>query len=150
MRDIREDLRERLDALAADRLRAQEQLTAIESLENNVKATLREEETRIARLSANRAALPFPESLPSESPLFVGPVIKGVMKSKNRPLGSDEIRDEILNAKSFDFSDKAPGRVIHFGLVSLKNGGEVEQLSDGRWIITGRSGIPVQEAQVAH
>ncbi|MFZ0274434.1 MAG: hypothetical protein WB524_15120 [Acidobacteriaceae bacterium] len=109
-----------------------------------MKLTLREEEVRIARLSVDHAELPFPNGNALEPSAFVGGLIKRVLKNRNRPLEMEEIRDEIEKAEAYDFAGKKPGRVIHFGLVSLKKGGEVIQLPDGRWAFPAGNGTPVQ------
>ena len=76
--------------------------------------------------------------------MFLGDVIKRVMKAKDRPLATDEIRDDIVNSKAFDFGEKKPGRSVHFGLVR-QNGGAVQRLPDGRWTMHNRNGVSVQE-----
>jgi hypothetical protein len=146
MRDIRDDLRERLDDIAAERAKLQAQVGALEALEATYKVALREEETRVGKNSPASQVnpLPFPRETPTSYVLtFIGPVIKQIMRAKGRPLASDEIKDSIIEAKAFDFGEKAPGRSVHFGLVSLKNGGEIERLPDGRWFLA-RNGVPVQ------
>jgi hypothetical protein len=151
MRDIREDLTERLHALAAEKAKLQGRIDVIAAHESIAQAMLQNEEDRIARLTVPRAELPFPAEQYGVSPLL-GTLIKRVLTVKNRPLTMEEIRDEILRMSNFDFGEKKPGRSIHFGLVSLMNGGEVEKLRDGRWTLVAHQNgqVPVQEAQHAH
>ncbi len=143
MRDIRDDLQERLDGIATERVKLQAQVAALEALEATFKTALREEEVRIAKssMTAQTKQLPFPAT----TSMFLGDVIKRVMKAKDRPLATDEIRDDIVNSKAFDFGEKKPGRSVHFGLVSLQNGGAVQRLPDGRWTMHNRNGVSVQE-----
>jgi len=133
MRDIREDLRERLDILAAERAKLQMRVQAIELQEASYKAALREEEARVAQSSSENQTNPLP--FPTASAVLLGPVIMRVMRAKGRPLALDEIRDEIVNSGMFDFGEKKPGRSVHFGLMSLQNGGELTRLVDGRWTL---------------
>lgn len=145
MRDIRQDLRERLDDIAAERSKLQAQVANLQTLEDTYKAALREEELRIARISPSAQVKPLP--FPASSSSGLGPIIMRVFRTKQRALALDEVRDEILTAKAFDFGEKKPGRSVHFGLVALKNGGEIEQLEDGRWrmLPNGLQTVPVQE-----
>ncbi len=132
LRDIRQDLKDRLDTLASDRAKLQSRLDEITALEKSVKTMLHEEETRMEGISNGRAELPFPVVVTS---VDLQTVLRSVIKTKNRPLATDEIRDEILRAKAFDFGIKKPGRVVHFGLVSMTNSGELDKLPDGRWAL---------------
>jgi hypothetical protein len=151
MRDIREDLRERLDAFAAQRVELERQLAEVQTQETSYKVALRQEEQRIRDLTDSRGASLFPTSAPAmnsdaatSSPALTF-VILNAMVSKRRPLALDEIKDAISN--SFDFGEKAPGRSIHFGLVGLQRAGEVDRLPDGRWTIAEvpKNGVSTQE-----
>jgi len=153
LRDIRSDLQERLDRLTAERLQLQTKLAALESLEATFKTALREEEVRVSRLSADRPQLPLSDPDPeaaSPAYAFIGSAIKSLMKSKNRPLAKDEIRDELVKTKTYDFGQRKPGRSVHFGLMSLVNGGDVDQLPDGRFVISSKNGFSVQEVRTTH
>jgi hypothetical protein len=151
MRDIRDDLRERLDAFAAKRVELERQLAEVQTQETSYKVALRQEEQRIRDLTDSRGASLFPKSAPemnsdegTSSPALTS-VILNAMAAKHRPLALDEIKDAISN--SFNFGEKAPGRSIHFGLVGLQRNGEVDRLTDGRWTIreVPLNGVPAQE-----
>jgi hypothetical protein len=139
VKDIREDLRERLDSIVAERSALEAQLQSLQTLENVYKLALqREEETAIARNEGS------PIDLPSGDETDLNGLLIQTMAKKNRPLALDEIKVEIAKLP-YDFGDKKPGRAIHFRLIGLSQRGEVERLPDGRWRIPS-NGVPVQGA----
>jgi FKBP-type peptidyl-prolyl cis-trans isomerase (trigger factor) len=114
-----------------------------------VQAMLRREDERIAKSSVDERAIPLQEI----RDVLISSALKQVLRSKGRPVSTEEFKDELANI-SYNFGDKAPGRVIHFSLVAMQNGGEVKKLPDGRWAFSGASassnGFPGQEAQAAN
>jgi len=133
VQDIRDELRERVGALAAERATLQERLAAVEAQEKTFKDALREEENRVAKLNGHRAELPFPiADTTAEHPSDVAMQIINLLCAKNRPLDNEEVRDELVRG-GIDFLDKKPGRVTHFTLLGLASRGEILRLPDGRY-----------------
>jgi hypothetical protein len=129
MRDIRNDLRERLQAVGAERMELQAKLSALQGTESGLKALLRDEEERLARQSPSL----FP---PTESINGSGlrELVHKALQEKNRPADLEEIKNDIART-SYDFGDKKPGRAIHFALIGLSQTGVVNRLQDGRWVL---------------
>src|ERR1700686_730000 len=109
MRDIRKDLRERLETVTTERGKLELKLASLQATEAGIKALLRQEEEHFAGLSPNL----FPDGGAGLAQLIVH-----AMKTKSRPLDLQEIKDEIAKTP-YDFGEKAPGRAIHFALVGL-------------------------------
>jgi len=144
MRDIRQDLTERIEAIERDRATIQARLSALDEREKNLKAMLAEEEGRILSMTEDRPQLPFAGvTLVGGMPMT--DLIKNVLRAKVRRLSFDEVRDEILKT-SFNFGDQKPGRVVHGGLLSLIRTEEITKDADGRYgLLIKNNGIPVQE-----
>jgi hypothetical protein len=143
VQDIRDELRERVNALATERAMLQERLFAVEAQERTFKDALREEESRIAKLNGHRAELPFPiADKTAEHPSDVGMQIINLLCAKNRPLDNEEVRDELVRG-GLDFQGKKPGRVTHFTLIGLATRGEILRLPDGRYAMPPNE-VPVQ------
>jgi hypothetical protein len=148
MRDIRQDLQERLDAIEADRAALQKQIDALNLLEASVRMMLAKEEMRIRSFSSDRPELPF-----GNADLVGGMQITDLIKStlrRNRRLAFEEVKEQIMKTP-FKFEEgQKPGRVIHGGLLSLLRTREIDKDEQERYgIIASGSRIPVQEAQPA-
>jgi hypothetical protein len=142
MRDIREDLRERLQAIAANRAALQKQMDALDASEANVKSLLADEESRVRSATTGRPELPF-ERVPLVGGMTMTDLIKATLRIHDQRLTFDEVRDEILKTR-FDFTDQKPGRVVHGGLLSLMRTREIDKDGSGRYGFPGNNGIPVQ------
>lgn len=130
MRDIRKDLEERLNSIVQERSALQTKIEQLTQAEQGVKALLRQEDERFAQLSPPL----FPQKESSNGASGETPVKEFILKTlrqKNRPLGKDELREFAKTA--LDFGEKAPGRVLHFGLVGLHTSGLIDLRKDGRW-----------------
>ena len=133
MRDIRPDLRERLGSIEQDRTRlklsTQRQLEELDQQEAGVHALLRQEERRFA--SANGNGNDHHPAEEGTTPL--ARFILGVFSSyKPRPVSIADFKSMAAKA-NFDFGQKAPGRVIHWALVGMAQGGIVEKGGDDMW-----------------
>ena len=142
MRDIRQDLKERLEAIEADRAAVQKQLEALDVRQAGVQAMLAEEEARIRSRSAGRPELPFGR-VSSGAGMEMADLVKMTVGS-NR-LTFEEIRDEIIRTP-YNFGEQKPGRVVQGGILSLVRTGEIAKDKDERYRLTGLNGIPVQGA----
>lgn len=120
MRDIRADLRERLEGIATQRLQLDQQ-------ESSIKTLLQQEEQRFAvRLSES---LTLTSQYPR--PVDLSTVIVGVIKDKG-PLTSEQLKHAMPTI--FDFEGKAPGRVLNFTLQGMRKSGLVDKVED-RWTL---------------
>lgn len=129
MRDIRKDLEERLNSIAQERSTLQTKIDQLTQAEQGVKALLRQEDERFAKLSPPLFSQESSNGASGETP--VKQFILDTLRQKNRPLDKEELREFAKNA--LDFGEKAPGRVIHFGLVGLHTSGLIDLRKDGRW-----------------
>ena len=131
MRDIRDDLRERINSLDEERV---DLLADIEHLQERIEA-----------ICARRGAIQL--LLDDENARMRtknGEVEKtGALKKFLLNLLEDREHwtvDEIkegIEKQGFEFKSPSIGRSIHFTLVNLKRSGLVESLSDGSWVIKG-------------
>lgn len=141
MRDIRQDLKERLDAIDRDRVVLQNQLDILSTREASIKAMLADEERRILSRGAGTGELPF-ESATLVGGMQMTDLIKSVLRG--RRLTFDDVKVDIVKT-SFDFAGQKPGRVIHGGLLSLWRAGEIDKDASGRYFFREEKKIPVQE-----
>lgn len=129
MRDIRADLRERLGSIEQDRVRlktqTQRQLEELEQMEAGVKALLQQEERRFVSANGNGHHAADGGTTP------LSRFILAYLRSTNGPVSMDDIKASAIASK-YDFGEKAPGRVIHWGLVGMQQGGIVEK-KGGKW-----------------
>jgi hypothetical protein len=130
MRDIRKDLEERLKSIASDRASLQAKVDQLLQAEQGVKALLRQEDERFAKLSP--PLFPMDKEAGSGNAGGVRQVIVTALRQKKRPLDKDELK-LLVKEMDFSFGEKSPGRVIHFALIGLKESGVVDHLKDGRW-----------------
>jgi hypothetical protein len=130
MRDIRSDLRERLGSIEQDRERLkasiQRQLEELDQMEIGVKALLDQEERRFAASNGSGNGHAADDGTTPLARLIIS-----LLKNSPRPLTVDEFKTAAATAR-FDFGEKSPGRVIHWGLVGMQQGGIVEK-KGGRW-----------------
>jgi len=133
MRDIRRDLKERLESIAQQRSELQGTIDQLIQAENGVKALLREEERRFAASSPPA----FTAIMESDSGNGYGAIkqfLLAAFNEKNRPLDKEELKE--MAKHTLDFENKSPGRVLHFALVGMQSSGLVHRLKDGRWELT--------------
>jgi len=122
MRDIRQDLRERLKEVPGQRLQ-------LDQLENTLKALLQHEEMRYASQGGETLSLAVPSS---------GQLSDVIMAAlKVRPMTSEDLKN--YTVPSYDFGTSAPGRVLNFTLQAMEKRGEIEKCGEG-WRI--KSPVP--------
>ena len=126
MRDIRSDLKERLDQCVRERRTLEARLSGLQNTEAGIRALLKQEEERFSGMVAPL----FPEG----GDRSLSKLIVHVFKTQNRPLRLEEIKGEIAKTP-YDFGDKKPGRAIHFALVGLDQSGLVQRVDGGCWAI---------------
>lgn len=133
MRDIRDDLRQRLTKIGIQRGELQARLTWLARMQEHIEAALEYETT----LSDNQAML-FSEHVgelnrSSSLAQFIRESLADL-----RPRTLDELKIA-ANAKGLDFKDKNPGRVLHFALVGMAQSNLVESLGGGVWRLRQQS-----------
>ncbi len=128
MRDIRSDLRERLETLQTDRRK-------LEKRDDMLNRLLREEEERFA---IRQVSLFESNDRRPEPTTPLGQFIRETMADgQDWPL--DRLKDA-AQAKGIDFEGKHPGRVLHFALVGMTNKKYVEQRVNGMWRLIKQEG----------
>jgi hypothetical protein len=133
MRDIREDLRQRLMKISAQRAEIQARLEWLNEMEAHVKAALEYERVQA---ESDQVGLFLEEPSDSERSVTSQFIHEVLSDLKGRTL--DELKAAALR-KGLTFGEKNPGRVLHFALVGMKQGGIVDRDSDGRWRLLDRT-----------
>ncbi len=135
MRDIRPDLKERLEALAAEREELKFELALLDQKEIRIKALLSEEEARWEKVQPalfHNGHAPQPET--DGDRVGHTPLARFLVRalSDDKP---HDLKELVLLAiqESFDFGVKNSGRSIHFALVGLQQSGYVRRLPSGAW-----------------
>ncbi len=140
MRDIRADLRERLESLDAERQKLRNQLTALDAKERGIRVLLNEEEERWEKI---QPTLPMTNghgslALPIRPPAVVErwqaktDVSRFLQRalSDSMPHALAELVQNALEAH-VNFKKKHPGRVLHFALTGLAANHWVERVAEG-------------------
>lgn len=135
MRDIREDLRQRLTKIAAQRGELQSRLSWLNEMENHIKAALEYERFHSESDQTNL----FVEEPAEGEHSVISQFIRETLSDLNgRTL--DELK-LAAQQRGLEFGEKNPGRVLHFALVGMKQGGIVHRDPEGRWRLLNASGV---------
>jgi hypothetical protein len=129
MRDIRSDLQERLNVIAADREELQRRMTELAHIEDGIKALLQRESVQFVA-SVNDSGNGIHAATGGTE---LARLVLQTLRQANKPLHLDEIKDA-AEAAEFDFGEKSPGRVLHWAMVGMAQGGSVEKVN-GKWQI---------------
>jgi len=134
VRDLREDLRQRLQALALERATLSERLAYLDQIEVQTKNLLEYEVMRIQAGSAAQQGLftdtQIADSQRSDLSLFLRDALSD---GTPRPLG---YLKRAAQKRQIDFGGKNPGRVLHFALTGMAQNGIVEMEEKGVWRLT--------------
>ena len=136
MRDIRPDLRERLEGVTAERRLLREKMAELERREMSVKALLQEEEERWGTVqpafNANGFAQPSATVKPRPKWVPQTPISALLLKVllDGRPHSLNEMVEAAQQA-GIDFGKKNPGRSLHFALAGLSYNKRVERIKEG-------------------
>ena len=128
MKDIRQDLRERLDAIAAQRADLQLKIATLLASETGLKMLLRDEEERFAREPRL-----FPDKV-AVNGTSLRELIEKELRDKRRPMTVEDFKTEILRT-TYNFGESKPGRAIQGALMGLKQNGVIDQLGEGQWVL---------------
>ena len=132
MRDIRKDLRERIQAIESQRAHLQFRLSELEKKRSTLENFLAQEE--LEWKARQPTLLGFGDTsrevrLKSEMSKFLLDVLKD-----GNPHNTSELKELVLN-KGIPFKGKSPLRAIHFTLVGMKNNNLVEMVESRIWKI---------------
>jgi hypothetical protein len=117
MRDIRPDLRERLVAIARERAR-------LDQMEAGIKALIQQEDQQ------HRVFLSFNGADGVDANESGTPLTRAIRAALSKhSLSVEELKTAVKTA-GYDFGQRSPGRVLHWGLVGM--GTAVEKVGD-KW-----------------
>lgn len=139
VRDLREEVRQRLQLILAERGQLQQRLQFLEESEKQLKQLLAFEEMRI-RYEQTNMAFPFVapdkqnvEADRSTLALFLKDCL---LDGQSHSLGDLKAKAEDAG---IEFEGKHPGRVLHFALLGMSQGGSVEMVKKGVWRMRGEA-----------
>lgn len=143
MRNITEDLRERLNAVLAEQEVARRRLADLENEATTLRFVMRQELARWDRSGKETVAGELtapPDYEGSErvrsnnrdrSPLAIALID---ILSPGNPMSLATLA-EALQGRGFDFGKKSPGRTLHFALMGMRRSGIVDRAQSGEWFI---------------
>lgn len=132
MRDIRDDLRQRLVRIGLQRAELQARFEWLGQVEGHIKAAIEYETSQ----AENDQSMLFSEpSVSDHSPL--GQFVREAL-SDLKPRSLDELKN-LAASRGLDFREKNPGRVLHFTLVGMAQNNLVERLASGDWRLTHKA-----------
>ena len=120
VRDIREDLRDRLNAIQEDQDRHRLKISELEA-QKKILTTLLEEENRLWGAAADTVKKQFD----------LCDAITDIMSDGGEWFGGTVT--EVLLKRGFQFGSSKAGRVVHFTLLGMARRDLVESVGDGRW-----------------
>lgn len=131
MRDIRNDLRERIEEVEQERAVAKRQLDALALRGARLSEMLKDEEIK---WSQRQAPLPLDGTnghAPRRMTTRLGQTIYDVLSDgRDWPLSNVT---QVVVEQGVPIKGKHPGRAVHFALVALKQNGIVDMPSSGMW-----------------
>jgi hypothetical protein len=137
MRDIRTDLRERLEDLERQRAELTSKLEDLDAQRVTVGALLDAEQKRFgdAVISHDDGTATVFQMKPVHN---LARLMRQFLADGSR-LSTQRLA-ELAVSSGYPFGDKAPGRAVHFGLVGLQRGGHVTRSGDGTWCLANGEG----------
>src|SRR5260370_29575501 len=123
MRDITQDLQDRLGALEAERNRLQKRITDLEEQRALLTALLQQERRR---WSDSQEELPTGGHMRLE----LSEIIHDIMSDGTSWLGKAVAG--VAMKRGYQFGKSKPGRVIHSTLIGMQNKGQVKSLGEGK------------------
>jgi len=132
MKDIRQDLKERLVDVDQERVRIQSRLAELTHIESGLKSLLEAEEKRWKPSTETYTLFPPPK--PNGSGKYSSPIAQFIMAalSDGKPKTLADLKKG-AQLDGIDFGDKKPGRSIHFALVGMQQNSMVEMVGKGVW-----------------
>jgi hypothetical protein len=135
MRDLREDLRQRLQSIAIEKGTLSERLAYLEQVERNTKSLLEYEVMRVKAETKDQPAL-FPEDPPitDNERTVLSQFLRDALMD-GRPRSLEDLK-RLAVERGVQFGEKNPGRVLHFALLGMAQSGAVEMVDKGVWRIS--------------
>lgn len=124
MRDIREDLQDRLNAVETEYARLQKRISDLEGQKQMLSALLQEERRRWSDSTGE-------EPSNGHRPLELSDLIRDIMSDGTSWLGKGIA--SIAMQRGYQFGKSKPARVVHSTLIGMQHRLEVQSLGSGRW-----------------
>ena len=131
MRDIRNDLAERLKDIEAERTRLLQRLDELTPTEQALQALLAEEEARWSRLQPPLFAVQSERTNGKKARTEVSQFLMNAL-ADGKPKAVQALKESALKL-GIAFGSKKPGRVIHMALLGMAQNGLVEMVTKGVW-----------------
>jgi hypothetical protein len=126
MRDIRSDLKERLESVSKERQSLQSRLAELDQIEAGIKALLAREDQRLSMgIAVVGPAHPADNHIPTGGTPLATFILKTAYQGSKRWLMLGDFKRAAEEAQ-FDFGEKSPGRTLHRALVGLTTNGYLE------------------------
>lgn len=145
MRDIRQDIRDRLKQLVQEREQHKLALEELGERERSLKALLVDEMHRWRSLEPSlfqTGESQNSQTAKQERELTLSKFLLGTL-GDGRPWSLDELKAEIA-ATDLLADSSSPGRALNFALVGLQRHGYVERLETGKWVWTKQDAPPAE------
>jgi hypothetical protein len=130
MRDIRDDLKERLAAIDAEADKLKAQLESLSLKKAPIQKLLQEEDARFAKSDQVLFAGVHDEPGKYSTPL--SRIILGKIRLNGGIASLEDLKQAAEDA-AYNFGEKQPGRSIHFALIGMAQSGLVESMGDSVW-----------------
>jgi hypothetical protein len=127
MRDIQDDLRQRITKITIQRAELKNRLAWLDKVEEHLKVALEYER---AQSDAKFDTISGEDVLFQDQSTLTSFVREAL--ADYRPCSLSVLKDLAKNRK-LDFGEKNPGRVLHFVLIGLKHSGLTERDKNGLW-----------------
>ena len=146
MRDIREDLKERMRAIEAERVAVREHLAALDSKLLGVEELYEDENKLWSKLDPDLVD----QSKGTDAANGKSPFARFVLARLAE--GPQTLDSLTITASSLDvpFGDKNPKRVLNSALMGLSNGDYVERDDDGRWKLKEKADGGISRIRLRH
>lgn len=122
MRDIREDLQDRIRECTLEQESLQRQIDEIDARKRLLQTLLEEEYRRWPGDEPGNAAIPSPK---------LQEMILDIMSDGDTWNGGTVTK--IALSRGFNFGLGKPGRIVHFTLLGMSKHGTVENVGEGQW-----------------
>ena len=132
MRDIRQDLKERLASVFAKRTSLMKELNEVDEQASMIKALLEAEDSMWREINP-----PLFEGANEKPSSPLSQVLLDCLRTRAGAASLDELKDAAVQ-RGIPFGGKQPGRVIHFAMLGMAQHDLVERTSDGRWELKER------------
>jgi hypothetical protein len=131
MRDIRQDLRERLNAVITQQTKHQEAIASLENQRQLLADLLKDEQVRWEQSGQSQRELDLDGHQNGHQALELPELVGDIMSTDEKWYASQSAT--VATKRGYNFGDRRPGRAVHFTLLGMARRGEVENVGFGRW-----------------